>query len=66
MFHFYIEAVSHAIRVNPTWRIGQAYFNVLDDMEPEIARRVQGSPLDPFYNDSRITAFLEQVAVWMA
>lgn len=43
-------------------RRGQAYFNVLHDERPDIAQELVGGPLDPFYDDSKLDAFLAAVA----
>lgn len=34
------------------WRLGQAYFNALLMIYPEIAELVRGTDADPFYADS--------------
>ncbi len=33
-----------------SWRFGQAAFNVLHSVRPEISDAMRGGPLDPFYN----------------
>lgn len=44
---------------NPAQRIGQAHFNCLRVIHPEIAEQVHGDlTLDPFYVDDRLPAFL--------
>lgn len=44
-------------RAHPHQRAGQAAFNALHDIEPEIANQVRGTDCDPFYRDSRMVAF---------
>lgn len=39
-------------------RIGQAYYNVLSQNRPDISHIVNGSHLDPFYDDRRLGDFL--------
>ena len=39
------------------WRRGQAYFNVLHDVRPDLAKQIQSTALDPFYNDARLPQF---------
>lgn len=36
----------------PHQRYGQMYFNLLTNARPDIAERIQGSSLDPFYKDA--------------
>jgi hypothetical protein len=43
-------------------RKGQAFFNVLYEMEPELAHRVIGTDADPFYDDGKLPDFLLRVA----
>lgn len=40
------------------WRSGQTYFNLLYRINPDLANSVRSSPIDPFYLDARIPAFL--------
>lgn len=42
-------------------RAGQAAFNVLGLVRPDLAERVRGTELDPFYRDDRLDAFF----VWL-
>lgn len=43
-------------------RLGQWAFNCLLDMLPELANEIRANyKLDPFYNDSRMTAFEEYI-----
>lgn len=58
----YLEQIPNAQYYNHTWRLGQAYFNVLRDVRPDIAKRVQGKTgLDPFYRDELVSTFLKFV-----
>lgn len=60
----YEEYLSRALSrraLNPTERLGQAYFNVLDDVRPDLADQIRATQLDPFYNDGLFRAFLEWV-----
>lgn len=60
----YEEYLSRALSrrvLNPTERLGQAYFNVLYAVRPDLADRLIGDPMDPFYNDAKVPAFLEWV-----
>lgn len=44
-------------------RKGQAFFNELLVVRPDIAEAVRGTYLDPFYRDDRLEEFLTFVAV---
>ena len=60
VFNDFLGAVPAAIKDNPNWRLGQAYFNVLFDLRPDLAERIRTTPLDPFYMPPAGTArFLE-------
>lgn len=58
----YDDAVARAAHEHPDWRPGQAAFNVLRDMRPDLAYRVAGSELDPFHRD----AALEEFRQWLS
>lgn len=45
------------------WRRGQAYFNVLDDVRPDLADQVRAMALDPFHNDDKVPQFLAWVCL---
>lgn len=49
-------------RDNPTQRRGQAYFNGLYEVRPELADEVRGTENDPFMDDQTVTRFL----VWLS
>lgn len=58
-FEEYVQHVSHTRRAHPAWRAGQAYFNVLYSLRPDLSEQVRGSAeLDPFHVDARLPAFL--------
>lgn len=40
-------------------RKGQTFSNALQRVRPDMARKVTGTRFDPYYNDERISAFLE-------
>lgn len=42
-------------------RIGQAAFNVLNELDPDLADMIRGSLVDPFYKDSRLPEFYATV-----
>jgi len=42
-------------------RIGQGAFNVLNELDPDLADSIRGTDLDPFYNDDRVAKFYAHV-----
>ena len=60
-FSIYSKSVRQALLDNKSWRAGQALFNVLDDQHTDIANEIRGSVFDPFYDNSVIVAFLEEI-----
>jgi hypothetical protein len=61
-FAQYQRAVEVAMREPRGLRKGQTFFNVLFELEPELARRLTGKADDPFYNDGNLPGFLLLVA----
>lgn len=57
----YVEAVSDKLDTLPYWRKGQAAFNVLWEVRPDIANEVHTTKLDPFHRDDRLPEFYEFV-----
>lgn len=53
---------SEAQRNHPELRYGQAIFNAACKMTNK-ANALAGTDLDPFYNDSKVEAFLDVVTV---
>ena len=45
----YLREVQSAIRCNPAWRSGQAYFNTLYQFRPDLSEKIRGTRLDPFH-----------------
>lgn len=56
-----IDNAAKALLVNPDWRWGQCLFNALSALDYERAETIRGTVLDPFYDDSRVDAFLAWV-----
>jgi len=46
----------------PSWREGQAVFNALHSLHPELADEIRTTELDPFYQDAR----LPELYAWIA
>lgn len=58
----YLRLASLAKEDNPSYRMGQAYYNVLDNVRPDLASRIVGTHIDPFHRDCVIAQFLAWVA----
>jgi hypothetical protein len=41
---------------NKEWRAGQALFNAISLVAPELANEIRGTELDPFYRNDKIPA----------
>jgi hypothetical protein len=61
-FAQYQRAVKVAMRERRGLHKGQTFFNVLFELEPELAQRLTGTADDPFYNDGNLPGFLLRVA----
>lgn len=48
-FQQYLSEVNKALYEYRSWRIGQAYFNVLHRVRPTLANHIRATRLDPFY-----------------
>lgn len=46
---------------HPEWRYGQLVFNAVHDLRPDIADRLRGGDLDPFYASGKASMFLNAV-----
>lgn len=42
---------------NPHWHAGQATFNALEELRPDLASALKASDIDPYYSPSRLEAF---------
>lgn len=57
-FQIFLVTALHLKEDNPSYRNGQAYFNALYALHPEIADTYRGGSLDPFYSDTVLPRFL--------
>lgn len=57
----YSDRVLRCFIDHPDYRLGQAAFNVALSIWPGIVRPLVGTPADPFYDDSRLGAFIEAI-----
>lgn len=57
--HFYEYVLHASTQLRDTeLRAGQLFYNVLWDFRPGLATQIQGTELDPYYDDTRLSAFL--------
>jgi hypothetical protein len=61
-FGQYQEAVAVSMRQRHGLRKGQTFYNVLRELEPELAEQLAGTAEDPYYDDSKLPDFLARVA----
>ena len=57
-----VKVLIEAPLLYPKLRKGQAYFNYLYQLHPDVADEIRGTEFDPFYNDSRIEKFLNKIS----
>lgn len=57
----YLANVTKAIKDHPSWRIGQAAFNVLYVYRPDLSEQVRATPLDPFHQSTHLEEFYSWV-----
>ena len=56
-FSEFVREYTHATERHPSWRRGQAAFNTLSSLHPDLAEKVRGTAIDPFYRDEIGTRF---------
>ena len=62
-FQEYMQRVDEYVSDYPDWRFGQALYNVLGLVRPDLAHELTGSPLDPFYkNPTEVMPFFSWLA----
>lgn len=60
-FEQYGTVIAWANQRHPEWRRGQTAVNVLTALRPDLEVGVCATPLDPFYQDERLEAFLSYI-----
>lgn len=55
------KTVSCYIQSEGTLRLGQSYMNVLSTLDKDLYDEITGSNIDPFYDDMKITPFLNHI-----
>ena len=58
----YLDHVSKYLGYSTNERIGQAHFNVLYKLHPELANQIRATDKDPFYKDERLADFMEEIS----
>lgn len=61
-FQGFVMLVHENRFANPAWRYGQTVMNVLAVARPDLADEIWGGELDPFYDDTRLSACLTALA----
>lgn len=61
-FEEFVVAAAREWVAYPSYRWGQALFNVLHSMRPELADEIRGTTMDPFHRDDMAPVFLGWVA----
>lgn len=56
--HVLFAQVNLVRKRHPELRAGQALWNVTVELWPDIANPLRGTEVDPFYDDSKIGAFI--------
>lgn len=51
-FSIFTTKFEQAKLENPEWREGQAYFNVLRQVNPKLANKIRATPYDPFHRET--------------
>lgn len=59
----YLQAVDAAQLAHPEWRWGQVHFNVLQEIDPDLAEEVRGGELDPYHRDDRADWLCAHVSI---
>lgn len=58
----YLAKVARYREQNPQQREGQAHFNALARFHRDVAERIWGTEVDPFFDDNRMPAFHKAVS----
>lgn len=56
-----LEALAAVLSSNHQFRLGQAVYNAARERYPAVVVNLAGSRVDPFYDSSRIRAFLARL-----
>jgi len=53
----YFDMVDSELLKHPNWRYGQALFNVLYALYPDLANELRGLDIDPFYMEDDFSEY---------
>lgn len=57
-----LQKIASNVQKQTGWRYGQCLFNVLYDVDKEMAEEVRGVPeIDPYYRNENIPSFLRYI-----
>jgi hypothetical protein len=60
-FSEFLSHVSHTYMKEYEWRFGQTCFNVLYELDEDLANCIRGTDIDPFYDDVKVPEFLKRL-----
>lgn len=60
-FAAFLFAYTTSKRKHSAQRAGQYWFNLLHEVRPELANRIRGTEIDPFYIDERVPMFISYI-----
>lgn len=55
------KLANEAVKNNPDIRLGQAMWNIASSVDPMFVNTLRGGYKDPFYDNKRISLFLDEV-----
>lgn len=58
----FIKQTEETLKEFPDLRIGQVMFNVLYEINPDLADSIRSTDLGPFYDDTRIRKFIKYIS----
>lgn len=57
-----IEVQNILLFTYPDYRTGQALFNALHSLYPEVANEIKGTDVDPYYSDQNIAKCIKHIS----
>jgi hypothetical protein len=60
-FSHYLMEVVYVYHASLDYRFGQTCYNVLYDLDPDLATSIAGTHIDPYHFDERVPEFLKRV-----
>lgn len=59
--HYQYRLSELELETNKYLRYGQQCFNLLYDIDPDVANEIRGTKLDPFYDDNKLSSFFNYI-----